>query len=37
MYANVLKFHILIAHEKIDDSYFFLIPIISYLELFSFW
>ena len=27
MYANVLKFHILITHEKIDDPYFFLIPI----------
>ena len=30
MYANVLKFHILIPREKIGDLYFFLIPIISY-------
>ena len=37
MYANVLKFHILIPHEKIGDPYFFLIPIISpILELFPF-
>ena len=36
MYANVLKFHVLIPHEKIGDSYFFLIPIISFLELFPF-
>ena len=36
MYANVLKFHVLIPHEKIGDPYFFLIPIISYLELFPF-
>ena len=35
MYANVLKFHILIPHEKIGDPYFFLIPIISYLRLFD--
>ena len=35
MYANVLKFHILIPHEKIGDPYFFLIPIII-LELFPF-
>ena len=34
MYANVLKFHILIPYEKIGDPYFFLIPII--LELFPF-
>ena len=33
MYANVLKFHILIPQEKIGDPYFFLI---SYLELFPF-
>ena len=37
MYANVLKFHVLIPHEKIGDPYFFLIPIISYFrELFPF-
>ena len=30
MYANVLKFHILIPHEKIGDPYFFLIPVFSY-------
>ena len=36
MYANVLKFHILIPHEKIGDSYFFLFPIISYFVLFPF-
>ena len=36
MYANVLKFHILIPHEKIGDPYFFLIPIVSFLELFPF-
>ena len=36
MYANVLKFHVLIPHEKIGDPYFFLIPIISCLELFPF-
>ena len=36
MYANVLKFHILFPHEKIGDPYFFLIPIIPYLELFPF-
>ena len=29
MYANVLKFHILIPREKIGDPYFFLIPNIS--------
>ena len=29
MYANVLKFHIWIPHEKIGDPYFFLIQIIS--------
>ena len=29
MYANVLKFHIGIPHEKISDPYFFLIRIIS--------
>ena len=33
MYANVLKFHILIPHEKIGDPYFFLFPI---LEIFPF-
>ena len=32
MYANVLKFHVLIPHEKIGDPYFFLIPIISYFR-----
>ena len=32
MYANVLKFHILIPHEKIGDPYFFLIQIISYFR-----
>ena len=36
MYANVLKFHILIPHEKIGDPYFFLIPINPILELFPF-
>ena len=37
MYANVLKFHILIPHEKIGDPYFFLIPIISYFRVISLW
>ena len=36
MYANVLKFYILIPHEKIGDPYFFLIPIISYFRVISF-
>ena len=36
MYANVLKFHVLIPHEKIGDPYFFLIPIISYFRVISF-
>ena len=34
-YANVLKFHILIPHEKIGDPYFFLLPIISYFRVIS--
>ena len=37
MYANVLKFHILIPQEKIGDPYFFLIPIISYFRVISLW
>ena len=37
MYANVLKFHILIPHEKIGDLYFFLLSQLSpILELFPF-
>ena len=36
MYANILKFHILIPHEQTGDSYFFLIPIISYFRVFPF-
>ena len=36
MYANVLKFHILIPHEKIGDSYFFLSQLSPILELFPF-
>ena len=37
MYANVLKFHIWIAHEKIGDLYFFFLSELSpILELFSF-
>ena len=37
MYATVLKFHILIPHEKIGDPYFFLLSILSpILELFPF-
>ena len=35
-YANVLKFHILIPHEKLGDPYFFLLPISPILELFPF-
>ena len=35
MYANVLKFHILIPHEKIGDPYYFLIPFISYFRVIS--
>ena len=37
MFANVLKFYILIPHEKIGDPYFFLISIISYLRVISLW
>ena len=29
MYANVLKFHIWIPHEKIGDLYFFFLVLIS--------
>ena len=36
MYANVLKFHILIPHEKIGDPYFFLSQLSPILELFPF-
>ena len=35
MYANVLKFHIWIPHEKIGDPYFFLIQIISHFRVIS--
>ena len=35
-YANVLKFHILIPHEKIGYPYFFLLPLAPILELFPF-
>ena len=35
MYANVLKFHIWIPHEKIDDLHFFLSELSPILELFS--
>ena len=36
MYANVLKFHILIPHEKIGDHIFFLPQLSPILELFLF-
>ena len=36
MYANVLKFHILIPHEKKSDQYFFLSQLSPILELFPF-
>ena len=36
MYANVLKFHVLIPHEKIGDPYFFLSQSSPILELFPF-
>ena len=36
MYANILKFHILISHEKIGDPYFFLSQLSPILELFPF-
>ena len=36
MYANVLKFHILIPHEKIGDRIFFLSQLSPILELFPF-
>ena len=36
MYANVLKFHILIPHEKIGDPIFFLFQLSPILELFPF-
>ena len=36
MYANVLKFHILIPHEKIGDPYFFLSQLFPIVELFPF-
>ena len=35
MYANVLKFQIWIPHEKIGDSYFFLIRTISHFRVIS--
>ena len=34
MYANVLKIHITIPHEKIGDAYFFLSELAPILELF---
>ena len=36
MYANVLKFHILIPHEKIGDPNFFLSQLSPILELYPF-
>ena len=36
MYANVLKFHVLIPHEKLGDLYFFLSQSSPILELFPF-
>ena len=36
MYANVLKFHILIPHEKIGDCIFFLSQLSPILVLFPF-
>ena len=36
MYANVLKFHILIPHEKIGDPFFVLSQLSPILELFPF-
>ena len=36
MYANILKFHILIPHEKIGDHIFFISQLSPILELFPF-
>ena len=36
MYANVLKFHIWIPHEKIGDLYFFVIKLSPILDYFPF-
>ena len=36
MYVRVLKFHIQISNEKIADTYFFLVRIMHFPELWSF-